>query len=266
MRQDIEEYYNEFSTRFVEDIAQRNERVQRQLRFFSEAIPADTSTVLVMGSGSGEAAYFIAQNVARHAHVLALDISGANLKMAESVFPHERIEYRKADVLSDSISGTWDVIILPDVYEHIPAQARNSLHVVLNELLGPSGKILITVPSPGKQADLMERGEGLQIVDEVVTLQDLVKLASDTGGLLSYFKMISVWEKNDYIHAMAERGTERIGPILVNDILPIKGLPRRSFFNRARNRLGNDLLIYKLLEFLRRRRVRKALQGSITRG
>jgi hypothetical protein len=36
---------------------------------------------------------------------------------------------------------------------------------------------LFTVPSPGKQASLYATGKGLQVVDEVVTLDDLNQVA-----------------------------------------------------------------------------------------
>jgi hypothetical protein len=110
------------------------------------------------------------------------------------------------------LKGKYQVIILPDVYEHIPKMHRETLHAKLSNLLSEDGKIVITIPSPGNQHSLYEKGPGLQIVDKIVTLEDLVKLANDVGGTLTYFNTISVWETNDYIHAMIEKDVSRLGP------------------------------------------------------
>jgi hypothetical protein len=58
--------------------------------------------VLVIGGGSEQAAHFIPEN-ARQCRIFALDISSENLKLAQAVFWHEGILYRKVDVLHDDI-------------------------------------------------------------------------------------------------------------------------------------------------------------------
>lgn len=259
----VEAFYDSFSRRFVEDVVQGNERIFLQLDFFARAIPPNVNSVLVIGSGSGQGAHFIATNVAKNARVLAVDISGNNLRLGQAMFPNERIEYRKADVINDPLEGHWDVIVLPDVYEHIPKEARRNLHLNLNRLLSSSGRILFTVPSPGKQASLYAAGEGLQIVDEIVTLEDLCLVAADVGGALTYFRMVSAWETNDYIHAMVERGVEQVKPIGDSDMLPIKGRRRPSLFNRGWNSLGSRLRLFELLQSLRRRRIEKKLEKKL---
>jgi hypothetical protein len=102
----------------------------------------------------------------------------------------------------------------------------------------------------------------LQIVDEIVTLEDVTRIARDVGAALTYFNTISVWKTNDYVHAMIERDGNAVRPILLGDVLPIKGLPRRTFFNRAWSRIGDKSRLFTLLERRRRRQIRKALGSS----
>lgn len=258
MTDSIEQYYDNFSTRFVEDIVQGNERIAHQLDFFHKAISESAKSVLVIGCGSGQGAHFIATSVAPNARLLAIDLSSENLRLAQSLFPDQRIEYRKVDVTRDAIEGEWDVIVLPDVYEHIPKDQRENVHTKLDRLLSQKGKILFTVPSPGKQLALQTSGEGLQIVDEVVTLEDLVKVASDTGGMLTYFNSISIWETNDYLHVMIERDA-KVGPLTVEEMLPIKGWPHRGLFSRARASLGARTGLFRLLQSRQRKQILRRL-------
>lgn len=258
MSKEIETFYDEFSRRFIDDIVGRNERLQRQLEFFSRSIPKETRSVLVLGFGSGEGASFIAARVAEDCRVLGLDISAENLKLAQTLFAHPRIEYRKADILSESIAGTWDVIVLPDVFEHIAREAHTLLQARFSELLTERGRILLTLPSIGKQEALRASG-GLQIIDETITLADLETMAKAVGGVVTYFSMISVWETNDYAHAVIERGADRISEIGATDRIPIKGWSARSSWSRAGDFLGNRLRLFDLYRAVRRKRLERML-------
>jgi SAM-dependent methyltransferase len=259
MNQDVEAFYDRFAAKFVEDIAGGNARIEQQLIFLSRTIPTSIRSVLVIGSGSGQAAHYIATRLAKEARLLAIDISDANLRLAHAVFDHPRIEYRKVDVTCDPLEGEWEVILMPDVYEHIPKASRGLLHKKLDRALSQNGKILFTVPSPGKQASLYATGKGLQIVDEVVTLEDLNQVARDVGGLLTYFNMISVWETNDYIHAVVERGAAQVKPIGEKDTIPIKGWLPKSVWSKGREFLGYRCGLYNLRQNWRRRRILRKL-------
>jgi trans-aconitate 2-methyltransferase len=210
----IEAYYDEFTENFVRDFVEGNERVRRQLRFFHGALPAAAEKVLVVGCGSGEGAYHVACQGASMTQVFAVDLSGKAIEIAQRLFPHPRVEYRKLDVLTERLEGSWDAILLPDVYEHIPSDRRGDLHARLRDLLAHDGVVLITVPSPGKQEALRARGEGLQIVDETVTAMDLARMGDELGAPLSYMSLVSVWEQGDYVHAVLARGAVRVAPLV----------------------------------------------------
>ncbi len=218
----IEEFYDAFSKRLLADYVYGNKRVMAQLQFLREAIAPNTRCILVVGCGSGQTAHFIAARVARDARVLALDISEKNISIATSLFSHKRVEYLVGDILVDPVPGVWDVVVLPDVYEHVPENARGALHARLRTLLAEHGKVLLTLPSPGHQEMLHASGSGLQIVDETVTLQDLQRLADDLNAAVSYFALISVWANNDYVHAVIERGALRETSIRAEDLVAIK--------------------------------------------
>ncbi len=132
---DVEKFYNKFSSIFIRDYIYGNIRVQRQMEFFKNAIPKDAENVLVIGCGSGQTAYYIALRCAKKANILAVDISSEALRIANNIFRYDRIEYRKCNILSDSIDGEWHVVVFPDTYEHLPLESRKLLHSKVSKLL-----------------------------------------------------------------------------------------------------------------------------------
>jgi 2-polyprenyl-3-methyl-5-hydroxy-6-metoxy-1,4-benzoquinol methylase len=261
--EEIRGFYEGFAVKFLEDYVHGNERVKKQCQFFSMVVPRESRKILILGCGSGEAAFHIATKVARQARILAVDISAAALEIATKLFSHERIEYRQGDAIEHAPSGEWDCVILPDVYEHVPKERRGALHAQLNSLMSKEGAVLLTVPSPAKQASLRASGTGLQPIDEIVTLEDLLELATDVHAVVTYFNVISVWERNDYIHAVIQRGGNQTGPIGLVDSVPLRGWPYRGIYVRGREFALYRLRLLKLQELGRLWKVRRRLRREL---
>jgi len=259
---EVESFYDGFSRRLLADYVYGNLRVDRQLDFFAAAIPADARRVLVIGCGSGYAAYRVASEMATAAEVLAVDISGRNIEIARALFAHPRVEYRRADVTSEPLEGSWGVILLPDVYEHIPLDSRRALHERLAKGLAERGRILVTVPTPEHQDHLRRSGSGLQPVDERVGLAELTALARDVGGEVTCFCVISAWSTNDYAHAVIERSPESM-KLLAGAAGPAIGRSRRGGLLRRGLRLLQRLTgVGRLRLWLLERRVRALARGD----
>lgn len=226
---EIQAFYDQFSKKLLQDYVWGNRRIERQLDFFRAAIPRGARRILVIGSGSGYATRFIARKVAPHARILAVDISDANIAVARSTFAHRRVEYKRLDVVNDPLPGNWDVIALPDVYEHIAVDSRPILHARLRPALAERGIVVLTYPSPAHQAMLRESGQGLQVIDEDVSLGDLLALARDLGANVTHYALISVWGTNDYVHAVLERHNDKVEPLEQSNRLRIKNCPQKSY-------------------------------------
>ncbi len=218
----VEAFYDAFSERLLRDYLIPNRRVLAQCAFLREAMSGNERRVLVIGCGSGQVTHEIAATMARRADVCGVDISGSNIAIARALFGGRRINYQRLDILEDAVNGVWDAVVLPDVYEHIPAASRDLLHGKLKRMLGERGKILLTLPSPGHQAMLHAMGVGLQVVDETVTLDDLTRMADEVDATMTYFACVSVFRTNDYVHAILERGCEDVRPIGATDRIKIK--------------------------------------------
>ena len=94
-------------------------------------------------------------------------------------------------------------------------------------------------PRAAKQAALAKAGKGLQIVDEIVTVQDLLTLATSVAGELAYLSLVSVWNRNDYIHAAIARGAAARGPLRESTKLQTSPMFTRSH-GLARALVGVD--------------------------
>ncbi len=259
MAQSIEHFYDDFSATFVKDFVRGNRRNDRQHRFFHDAVPPDIRSVLVIGCGSGQGSHYLATHVAPQANILAVDISAENLRLAGALFPHPRVEYRKVNVVEDALDGQWELIVLPDVYEHIPKAMRATLHARMDRLLAPNGRILITVPTPAAQAHVLASGGTLQIVDEPVTLADLMQMAADVQGVVTFFAMVSIWRTDDYIYAVVEREGEPSRPLARADKLPVKGHPHRHALARAGQSIWRFLGVARWQRWRRERLIRTVI-------
>lgn len=261
MSKEIDDYYDRFAERFVQDYIRGNWRIDHQKRFFASALSCETRTLLVVGCGSGETALFLARHVVPQAQVLGVDLSQKAVDFGNTMFRHPRVQLRRANVITDPpLGGSWDAIVLPDVYEHIEISARPILHERLSALLAADGKILITVPTPAAQRDNEAGAEPLQIVDEPVTAEDLLMLARDVGGRLTYLRTLSIFRTNDYAHALVERGAEETQPLEAALGLPLRvGHPGEDvLLRRVRKRISRLTRAWLFQRWWRAFKVRRA--------
>ena len=202
---EVKDFYDEFTDRFARDYIEGNKRVDAQLDFLINVLSTSAKRILVVGCGTGLVPAVISSQLVPGADVMAVDISHKNIELAKLLFAKQHVTYRHLDVLSQELSESWDVIILPDVYEHIARTSRPTLHARLKELLSKDGSIMMTFPSVEHQNKLQQTGEGLQVIDELVTLEDVEILAKETGCSLTYYNTVSVWNQGDYVHAVIDR-------------------------------------------------------------
>ncbi|MDQ3100619.1 MAG: class I SAM-dependent methyltransferase [Bacteroidota bacterium] len=193
----------DFYDRFVP--AQRNAGVNERhhliLSLVIEHGALLARNVLEIGCGIGTFTGLLAQK-ARKSRILAVDISPASISDAQSSLKKYRnLELRVLDILSDPLSGLFDMIILPDVLEHIPEEHRHVLFVKLATLLHRNGKILIHSPDPDHLEYLKEQHpEKLQLIDVPLHLGTIVPEIEAAGLRLHYFQRHSIWNSSpDYM-------------------------------------------------------------------
>jgi 2-polyprenyl-3-methyl-5-hydroxy-6-metoxy-1,4-benzoquinol methylase len=204
---DIASFYDDRLEQRLRDYIYGNERITAALELAASLIDRSTKWVLDVGCGLGISASRIAET-GDWVKVHAVDISPKTISAAVSLFgENNRVTFEASEMLEVPRFAPYDIIMLLDVYEHIPRETWPRFNSILGRSLSPTGSIVLTAPSPLHQEHLARvNPSGLQIVDEVVQLEDLAALAKDVAGQLVFFSYVSIWHTNDYLHAVIRRG------------------------------------------------------------
>lgn len=115
-------------------------RLTRYHDFFVDRVrPGER--VLDIGSGKGELAYDLVTRSG--ATVVGVDYDPRHLAFARSRFAHDGLEFREGNVLEELPEGRFDVVVLSNVLEHLPARVEFLRRVVASAT--PS-RVLVRVP------------------------------------------------------------------------------------------------------------------------
>lgn len=211
-KESVRRFYDDFSKKLMADYVHGNPRAEAAIKHALQWIPADTQRILDVGCGIGWSSWEIKRHCPE-AEVIGIDLSPKMIEIARSLFQTPKLSYLTHDIISgEGIPGdVFDSIVMLDVYEHIPKELRDGVHRALNKILAADGQLVLTCPSLLHQQFLRDhQPDGLQPVDEDVTVDELSKLSQDIGGQVVYFNHATVWHSNDYIHAVVQRNPEFI--------------------------------------------------------
>jgi colanic acid/amylovoran biosynthesis glycosyltransferase len=199
---DSRSFYDEFSTRLLAGYVYGNLRIERAIEHAVRWIPDDASTILDVGCGIGWSTWEMKKYSSR-AMVTGYDLSPAMVAIAKRLFVSDDLTFSVFDITSchEHLGSQYDVIVMLDVYEHIPRSLRSRVHQTLRRMLTQRGTLILSCPTVEHQQYLRDHHpEGLQPVDEDVTFSDVSALARDVGGQVCYYHYQSIWRPNDYVH------------------------------------------------------------------
>jgi len=187
--------------------------------------------VLELGCGVGTVTQLIPEALPQGS-VLGLDLSPRSIATAqERLASYGNVELRAADVAAADVEGKYDVVVLPDVIEHIPLDQHDALFGRIAGWVKPDGFVLLHYPNPHHlewcHANHPER---LQIIDQPIHADVLSANAYRHGLYLTYYERYSIWlREGDYIVAVL-RSSSGVGEFTR---LP---QPRPSLATRAARR------------------------------
>ena len=197
-----EEFYDAYLDKLISDYAFGNKRVEKALQFALGNIPNAKVRILDLGFGLG----WFSQEILRHfpdSVVDGIDISPSLVDFAERLCDAPRASFQRQDLTQwlPTEREFYDAVIMLGIYEHIPVDARPSLHVCLKKVMKPDGLLVLTCPSKKHQDNLRKfNPDRLHPVDEDVTEGVAEILANDLGLQLLKFEAESIWNKGDYNH------------------------------------------------------------------
>ncbi|MCB9170918.1 MAG: glycosyltransferase [Flavobacteriales bacterium] len=189
---EVSRYYDDYAGRQV--AVGVNERHRRIMGWLAKAGSHARSRVLEIGCGVGTQTELMAQ-VVTEGRILAIDISPKSVEIARKrLAGRSQVEFIAGDILELALQGPFDLIVLPDVLEHIPKADHAALFGKLARLLAPEGTIVVHIPSP-QHIEWLQRHhpEKLQVIDQPIHLAELVPKLADAGLYLRSAEHYALW-------------------------------------------------------------------------
>jgi trans-aconitate 2-methyltransferase len=201
----IKEYYNNYTDR--QSSVGVNARHHSILKKSITAGLRSHHNVLEIGCGIGTFTSLIIPYV-KTGKIVSLDISPRSIEIAKAKYPARNVTFLAADAVEyDFKDELFDVIVLPDVLEHIPIELHHQLFEKLAKVLKPSGFIFIHIPNPYYLEWCHEhRPDLLQVIDQPITTDILVQNTYSHGLIIEELKSYSIWVvHHDYQYAVLRK-------------------------------------------------------------
>jgi SAM-dependent methyltransferase len=242
---DVRTYYDAHVNGKLRGFIEGNARVEHAWASIEQWAGEAPERILEVGCGIGDLSWRMSRRWTG-SHVVGLDVSHRSLRVARKLFRDPRITFCDGPLAKGQLDGSFDLIVLIDVYEHIAQADRRSLHEAIAELLAPQGRIVLAFPTPRHLAWLkIHKPQEIQPVDEDITVETMLHLARETGTEVLSYQEIGVWHHGDYAHAVLGSWVgwkDQPQPTQDPRRLPPPALvpSRAARFKRVTERLGAD--------------------------
>lgn len=229
-RESIIDYYNNFT--LIQDYKGINKRHYSILNILINCDLKQTDHVLELGCGNGSFSSLISGYLNK-GRLLAIDISPKSIEIArERLKKRKNIDLVAVDATTiDFGKELFNVIVLPDVIEHIPLDLHYNLFEKIANALKPDGFVFIHIPNPEYlEWCISNRPDLLQIIDQPITTDILTKNTYPHGLYIHELKTYSVWVKDgDYQYIVLRKRKQSS----FSELIPEKSL----FFQKVKQKI-----------------------------
>ncbi|MFY0689697.1 MAG: class I SAM-dependent methyltransferase [Cyclobacteriaceae bacterium] len=235
----VSEFYDEFTRlQLKSGINHRHLSIQRHLEKIG-LMP--NSKVLEVGCGIGTVSELILRFLSKEGALTATDISPKSLEIArKKLAKYANVIIREIDLTTQEIDGDFDLIVLPDVIEHIPIDKHKSLFAKLSIRLKFGGCVFIHIPDPNHlEWTIKHNPTELQIIDQPIHTHILSANLLDTGLYIHHLESYSIYNNAPDYQAIV-----------------LKHIPKKSDYS-TRNRFLHDSMIRRL-----KRKVKYVIRGN----
>lgn len=134
------------------------------------------SRVLEIGCGIGTVTGLIAGFLSS-GRILGTDISPKSIEIAkERLGSKSNVEFLVSDMSDFSDERKFDIVVLPDVLEHIPVAEHKNLFARIRKCMHENSVVAINIPNPYYQDWLHKnKPELLQVIDQAVYTDQLLQ-------------------------------------------------------------------------------------------
>lgn len=167
--------------------------------------------VLEIGCGVGTVTGLLSAFLRDGGEIVAMDLSPKSIQAArERIGQRANLTLIAGDVLGVDLEGPFQVLVLPDVIEHIPLGDHPRLFERLAAWVDPEGFILLHYPNPlHLEWCHVHTPDRLQFIDQPVPADVMVANAYRAGLFLDFYETYSIWvAEGDYVVAVLRRKRE----------------------------------------------------------
>lgn len=182
----IRDFYDEYVD--AQERVGTNIRHRTILRNAKAAGLRDGMRVLEIGCGIGTVTALLAGATPR-GEVVGVDISPKSIERARrNLASRKNVRFVVSDMNGFAEPKPFDLVVLPDVIEHIPLEQHPALFRTIAAHLAPNGRVLINVPC-AEVLDYMHKHHPgtLQVIDQPITPATLVRITDEAGLTLISF-------------------------------------------------------------------------------
>jgi trans-aconitate 2-methyltransferase len=200
MENSVQSFYDEFTTKQLDaGISLRNLKIQEFTEKFGLK---DTDNVLEIGCGIGTQTELLVKFVA-NGKVTAVDISPKSIHFAkERLKAFRNVEFLTGDIneMHFPADKKFDVIVLPDVIEHIPLENHFKMFAKLRDVIKDSGFVIIHIPNPNYlEWSHVHDKASLQIIDQPIYTDVLCSNTYPNDFYIHHLHTYEIWKWNcDY--------------------------------------------------------------------
>lgn len=187
------EYYDDFADEQAEaGVHARHKAIDCWLERFGLVRGA---SVLEIGCGIGTQTGLIAERLHGSGSLTAVDLSPRSVDFARrrlSGIPN--VELIAADIVELELDRKFDVIVMPDVIEHIPVGQHLKLFANVRRWLQDTGWVFIHMPNP-YYLDWcqLNRPDVLQVIDQPIFTGTLVANTQPNDLYIHHLETYAIW-------------------------------------------------------------------------
>ena len=187
--------------------------------------------VLEIGCGPGTVSQLILEQIPL-GHLVSVDISSESIKLAQKRLANFRnVEFHVSDMSDFSTDRMFDLVVMPDVLEHIPIDQHHDLFVKVAQVLKPGAKVFIHIPDPDFVEYFHEYEPKIaQVIDQAIHTPILLGNIEGTGLKLTMLQTYSIFRDSpDYQAIVLEKFMKRSRYELLN--------PKPTFLQKVKFKL-----------------------------
>jgi cyclopropane fatty-acyl-phospholipid synthase-like methyltransferase len=205
-KKEIENYYNGFGKKNL--VTGLNTRHRIIIKNLKKLGLKNNSNILEIGCGNGMLSSEIIKLIP-NGQFLGCDISPESIEIAQNLNKGNKAVFVVSDMSNFESELTFDIIVFPDVLEHIPTEQHIELFRRIALVCHENSQILINIPHPLTQDYYrINQPEVLQIIDQSLSMNDMLNSVYPHGFFVDSITPYSIHTtENNYISIALNRKT-----------------------------------------------------------